>query len=129
VSDHLVEGAESQQRHPLACFLRDIEQVAEPPGGTKLAALILLLADEAVPLGGTVRVTSTIGNLSIVAHGRNGGLRPEVVAALEGRWTAGSTRAAPAYLAYRLSRLVDVAFGHRSTSDGVEFMVQSVSSS
>jgi hypothetical protein len=76
-----------------------------------------------------VRVTSTPGNLSIVAQGRNGGLRPEVEAALEGRWTTGSTRAAPAYLAHRLSKMVDVAFGHRSTSDGVEFTVRSVSSS
>lgn len=95
---------------------------AEPPGGTKLAALLLLLAEEAVPMGGTVEVDSREDRLSILAVPvRGGGLRPEVAAALDGRWTDGSSRAAPGYLAYRVARAFGVDLRCTDTSDGVSF--------
>ncbi len=99
---------------------------ADPPGGTKLAALVLLLAEEAVPLGGTVRVACEGDSLAVLAVPvRGGGLRPEVGAALDGHWTDGSARAAPGYLAYRVARANGIGLGHANTSDGVLFTARS----
>jgi len=92
----------------------------DPPGGTKLAALVLLLAEEAVPLGGTVRVACEAGRLEVrTVPVRGGGLRPEVEAALDGRWADGSARAAPGYLAYRVARANGIDLRHADTSDGL----------
>lgn len=94
----------------------------EPPGGTKLAALVLLLAEEAVPMGGEVRVEIARDLMTVLAvPTRGGGLRPEVAAALDGRWDDGSARAAPGYLAYRVARALGIDLRWADTSDGVAF--------
>ncbi|MFV3076447.1 histidine phosphotransferase family protein [Niveispirillum fermenti] len=55
-----------------------------PPGMVKLVLLSALLAEEALPRGGVVRVEGDDGGLVLTASGTGAALRPEMVAALSG---------------------------------------------
>lgn len=51
-----------------------------PEGAARLALLMLLLGEEALPSGGSLRLGGMGGRLSVLAAGRKAGLRPEVEA-------------------------------------------------
>ncbi|HZH28379.1 MAG TPA: histidine phosphotransferase family protein [Azospirillaceae bacterium] len=55
-----------------------------PEGAARLALLMLLLAEEALPSGGSLRVGGMGRGLSVLATGRKAGLRPEVETAALG---------------------------------------------
>lgn len=59
--------------------------VAPPPGLLKTALLSALLAEEALPRGGVLRVTDSDSGLAVTAEGPGCALRPEMGPALTGR--------------------------------------------
>ncbi|HEV7371959.1 histidine phosphotransferase family protein [Arenibaculum sp.] len=60
------------------------DALAERRGAAKMLLNLLVLGEEALAYGGTLRVDADGGGPSVVAEGRAAGLRPETRAALEG---------------------------------------------
>lgn len=81
---------------------------APPPRGLlKLLLIAALLADEALPAGGTVRIVGEGAGLSLLCSGRNAGLREETRAALAGEIAPAdlSARSILGYAALRFGHL------------------------
>jgi histidine phosphotransferase ChpT len=64
------------------------------PQAARVALILAMLAEEALPHGGAVRIRAHGRGVAAEASGRGASLRPEAAAALEGRGDAAAPRAA-----------------------------------
>lgn len=84
---------------------------AQRRGVAKMTLNLLVLAEEALPYGGTARVESGASGLTVVVEGRQAGLRPDTKAALAGSVTpdALTPRTVHAYATGRFAEYYDLS--------------------
>ncbi len=90
------------------------------PGLLKTALLAALLAEEALPRGGSVRVTGDDGGIRVVAAGTGCALRPEMVPALAGQVaeTELGPRSVLSHATPLLARAYGLSFGVENPAGG-----------
>lgn len=95
------------------------------PGLVKLALLAALMAEEALPRGGQVRIDGADAALSIIASGVGAALRPEMAAALGGHVAEAdlSPRSILSFAVPRIALAYGLDFSHVAAVD-VRFLLR-----
>lgn len=100
--------------------------LSDPPAGlVKLALLTALLAEEALPRGGVVRIDGDDGGLVLTASGTGAALRPEMVAALAGGMAEAdlTPRSVLSHTVPRFAAAYDLAFTPPDTAGPLRFLL------